>query len=219
MRSHMSLILKEIKSQNLFDLFFLICGISLQLIVGISTHSSLLSIVSGVSGIIAVILCAQRKLIAYPFCFLQLFTYIVLAYQQKFYGEIAENIFYFITMIFGIYWWWVGYDKKNSEIKVKSLSPKLKWLFIIFTILFTLCLYSILINTDDTQPLLDAVSTIPALSAQLLLMARYKENWYYWLVIDLASIVMWSIADNWVMVVQFIFWSINCIYGIYKWRR
>ena len=219
MRSYMSLIFKEIKSQNLFDVLFIICGISLQLIVGIFTSSSLLSLISGISGIIAVILCAQRKLIAYPFCFLQLFTYVVLAYQKRFYGEIVENIFYFVTMIFGIYWWWVGYDKKHSEIKVKSLTPKLQWLFIIFTILFTICSYSILINTDDTQPLLDSVSTIPALSAQLLLMTRYKENWYYWLVIDLASIVMWSIADNWVMVVQFIFWSINCIYGIYKWRR
>lgn len=209
---------KEISNQNLFDKCFIIGGVLLQLIIGIITQSTLITLISGISGILAVILCAQRKLIQFPFSFLQLFTYIILAYEQRFYGELIENVFYFITMLFGMYLWWKGYDSDNSEIKIKRLSKKSARIVLWLNLSLILGFYVILSRTNDTQPLLDAISTIPAFTAQVLLMMRYRENWYYWLIIDIASIIMWAIANNWVMVVQFIFWSINCIYGLKKWQ-
>lgn len=211
---------KELANQNLFDKAFIIGGTLLQLIIGIATNSSLVTIISGVSGILAVILCAQRKLIQFPFSFIQLFTYVILAYEQKFYGELIENVFYFITMLIGMYWWWKGYDSSNSEIKIRKLSLTMNYAVIFANIVVITILYLYLLNqTDDTQPFLDAISTVPAFTAQILLMTRYRENWIYWLIIDLASIIMWAIANNWVMVIQFIFWSINCIYGLKKWKN
>lgn len=210
---------KELNNQNKFDIVFISSGIILQLIVGILTNSTLISFISGISGIFAVVLCAQRKLVQFPFSFLQLFTYVILAYEQHFYGELWENAFYFITMIFGIFVWNSGYNKCKNIISVKKLSKVDNIIVFLLNIVLIYVLYVILKGTNDTQPLLDAISTIPAFTAQFLMMTRYKENWYYWLIIDLASIVMWAIAGNWIMVAQFIFWSINCIYGIYKWRN
>lgn len=210
---------KELNNQNKFDIVFISSGIILQLIVGILTNSTLISFISGISGIFAVVLCAQRKLVQFPFSFLQLFTYVLLAYEQNFYGELWENAFYFITMIFGIFVWNSGYNKYKNIISVKKLSKVDNIIIFLSNIILIYVLYVVLKGTNDTQPLLDAISTIPAFTAQFLIMTRYKENWYYWLIIDLASIVMWAIAGNWIMVAQFIFWSINCIYGIYKWRN
>jgi nicotinamide mononucleotide transporter PnuC len=78
-------------------------------------------------------------------------------------------------------------------------------------------LWSILLNTDDSQPFMDSITTVPAFVAQILMILRYKESWYYWLTIDLGSIIMWSVAGDWCMVAQFVFWSVNCIYGLRKW--
>ena len=36
------------------------------------------------------------------------------------------------------------------------------------------------------------------------------------IIIDVVSIFMWMFADNWIMVIQFIFWAMNCIYGYRK---
>ena len=71
--------------------------------------------------------------------------------------------------------------------------------------------------TDDTQPMLDSLSTVPAFAAQILMILRYREQWAYWLVIDIASVIMWINAENWCMVMQFVFWTLNCSYGTYKW--
>lgn len=213
------IIKKEINHSSLFDKWFIITGVLLQLSIGILTHSTVVTIISGVSGIFAVILCAQRKLIQFPFSFIQLFTYVILAFEQRFYGELIENGFYFITMLMGMYWWWKGYDSTSSEINVKKLSLTMNYAIIFANIVVITILYIYLLKqTDDTQPFLDAVSTVPAFTAQILLMTRYRENWIYWLIIDIASIIMWMKAGNIVMAIQFIFWSINCLYGLKKWK-
>ena len=74
-------------------------------------------------------------------------------------------------------------------------------------------------NTNDSQPLMDAVTTIPAFFAQVLMIYRYKESWIYWFIIDFGAIFMWAAADNWCMVLQYVFWTINCIYGFFKWSE
>lgn len=196
--------------------WFLISGIILEVIVWILTPgSSIISGVSGVSGIIAVVLCSQKKLSQYFFSFLQLFTYSWLAYCERLYGELLENLFYFITMLFGVWYWSKGY---KDEILPKELSLKFNLGVFIFTVLGILGLWIFLRSTDDTQPFLDSVTTVPAFVAQVLLMTKYRENWIYWLIIDIFSIFMWTEAGNYCMVAQFIFWSINCIYGWVLWN-
>ena len=50
-----------------FGLIFLMIGIIIQCVVYQLTNSSILSLVSGISGIFAVVLCSQRKFIFYAF--------------------------------------------------------------------------------------------------------------------------------------------------------
>ena len=69
----------------------------------------------------------------------------------------------------------------------------------------------------NTQPMMDSLTTVPAIAAQTLYMLRYREQWIYWLIIDIASIVMWSIAENYCVVAQYVFWTLNCVYGYYLW--
>jgi nicotinamide mononucleotide transporter len=66
---------------------------------------------------------------------------------------------------------------------------------------------------------LDSATTVPAFIAQMLMIMRYREQWIFWLIIDIGSILMWIHAGDWCMVAQFVFWTINCIYGFYKWSK
>lgn len=89
---------------NKYGLLFATFGVILQIIAFFYTGASLLSLVSGVSGIFAVVLCAERKMSFWVFAWIQLITYVILAIDQKLWGEVGENIFYAITMIAGMFY-------------------------------------------------------------------------------------------------------------------
>ena len=209
----------NILNKDNFGVWFLSIGVILQIISYLITGSSCISLISGITGIIAVVLCAERKMIFWIFAWIQLITYVILAYQQHFYGEIVENIFYAITMLFGMFIWFNHRDSKDQS-KVQSKSLK-KYHFNIVKIGCTLgifILYYILRTTDDTQPFMDSITTVPAFIAQILMICTYKEQWYFWLIIDVFSIIMWAIAGDWNMSLQYVFWTINCLYGLNKWK-
>lgn len=208
-----------IEGRNINEHLFMLIGIFLQLIAWYITKDSLISLISGVTGIISVILCSQRKISFYFFGFIQLGTYMYLAWQQRFYGELIENVFYIITMLIGIVVWLKNYNTEKQIVKSKRLSDRL--FYIICSIMVFICVlfgYYMKYFTDNTQPFMDSFSTVPAFIAQTLLMLRYREQWIFWIIIDVVSIFMWMFADNWIMVIQFIFWTMNCIYGYRKWK-
>ena len=208
-----------IEGRNINEHLFMLIGIFLQLIAWYITKDSLISLISGVTGIISVILCSQRKISFYFFGFIQLGTYMYLAWQQRFYGELIENVFYIITMLIGIVVWLKNYNTEEQIVESKRLSDRL--FYIICSIMVFICVlfgYYMKYFTDNTQPFMDSFSTVPAFIAQTLLMLRYREQWIFWIIIDVVSIFMWMCADNWIMVIQFIFWTMNCIYGYRKWK-
>lgn len=214
--------LEKIKNElfsSRFGTIFMLCGILVQVITAYISGDTILSVISGVAGVISVVLCSQKKFSFYIFAWLQLITYVFLALEQRLYGELIEYAFYSITMAYGMFIWLRHYDNESSSVKARQLSPKTNLSISILTGVAILIVANILSRTDDTQPYLDSMSTVPAFIAQILMILRYREQWYYWLVIDVASIVMWANAGNWCMVAQFVFWAINCAYGINKWQK
>jgi len=202
-----------------FGVWFLLIGIILQFVSFIIIGSSYISLISGVSGILAVVYCAERKLSFWTFAWIQLITYCILAWQQNFYGELIENLFYAITMIYGMFVWNKSRDAENtSKVKSKELSKYRFKGIICCCAIGILILYTILLRTNDTQPFMDSITTVPAFIAQILMILAYREQWYFWLIIDSFSIIMWTIAGDWNMTLQYIFWTINCLYGLNKWK-
>ena len=93
---------------TIFEKLYLFLMIVLQIVVFIINPDSVLNIIAGIAGVISVILCAKGKISFYFVGFIQTGIYLVLSFQEKFYGEVIENIFYLVTMVYGIFVW-----KKN----------------------------------------------------------------------------------------------------------
>jgi nicotinamide mononucleotide transporter len=227
-----------ITGRTTFDWIFLLCGICLQtfaIVYGFMSGNpeSWVSIVSGLTGIVAVVLCAQGKISFYVFGYIQLLTYVFgIAIPFALWGEVIENIFYFVTMVYGTYIWFKNYKKKengSTEIAAKKLSKK-GWIisialltgFTVATGLFLtnahLLLPTIFTEADPT-PWLDAITTVAPFIAQIFMMLGYRDQWAFWIVEDIISIIMFIILGSWVMVAQYLFWTVNCIYGWYMWSR
>lgn len=210
--------LSKIFEYKHFSKLFLLSGIIFQTICCLLVNDPWISYVCALSGIICVILCAQKKMSQFIFSFIQLFTYSYISYKAKLYGEVLVQAFYLVTMIFGIFVWKKHLADNKTEIISKELNHKEVTVTSILGIISCIILYRMLLLTDDPQVFMDSVTTVTAFIAQILMMCRFRDNWIWWLMLDIASIYMWAIAGNWLLVIQFILWSINCLYGYYNWK-
>ena len=110
-------------------------------------------------------------------------------------------------------------ENQSAEVKAKKLNA-VGWAITIGALVVGVTILTIVLTkTSDPQPFLDAISTIPAFIAQILMVLGYREQWLHWLIIDVASIIMFIMIGNWMMVAMFFFWTVNCIYGWYKWTK
>ena len=200
---------------------FLTLGVLVQIVTfSLLSEDNPWSLVSGILGIFSVVLGAQANILTFVFGFAQVVTYTYLCCVERFYAEIAMNIYYFVTMIYGAYCWRNRLVQHSLQVQTRCLSPKFLPVISVMIIMVSLLVGWLLSRyTDDPQPYLDSFTTVPAIVAQLLMILAYREQWYLWLIVDVLAILMWLRAENYCMAVQYVFWCANCIYGYIYWTR
>ena len=200
--------------------FFLVAGLLVQVITFCLLPHSPWAIVSGIFGICSVVLSAQGNILTFVFGFVQVATYTYLCCIERFYAEIAINIYYFVTMIYGVYCWRKRLSNNTLQLTTRSLPNKMiPWVIVLIVALSLFVGWGLAHYTDDPQPYLDAFTTVPAIAAQLLMILAYREQWYLWLAVDVLAVVMWLRAENYCMAAQYAFWCANCIYGYIQWTK
>ena len=217
-----------IAGRSVFDWAFLAAGLSVQVVVFAFTDAGWLSVVSGLAGIVSVILCSQGKISTFFFGFIQIATYLYLSLVARLYAEVGINVFYLLSQFYGIWLWRKHYDaatatsEATAGVGLQSRSLRLR----VFSLIMLLTLaaaaltgYALRLWTDDSQPWLDAFTTVPAIVAQVLMVMAYREHWYIWLMIDVLAVAMWLRAGDWCLAAQYAFWCANCLYGLHKWRN
>ena len=207
-----------------FDWSFLIAGWLVQVVVFLIAPAHPLSLVSGLLGITSVILCSQGNILTFFFGFGQILTYTYLCWLERFYAGIAMNAFYFVSQIYGIYAWrrLVRHaDDNRSQVITPRNIPLPVFAVIIAAMAAVAALSGWLLSryTDDTQPYMDALTTVVSVVAQVMLVMAIRQQWWLWLFVDVLFVAMWIIAGNGCMVAQYIFWCANCVYGLIRWRN
>ena len=209
------------EGRKIFDYCFIALGLLVQVVTYcLMPHDTWLSLLSGCLGVCSVCLASQGNIWTFAFGFGQVITYTYLCWTQRFYGEIAINAYYFGTMVYGVFVWKSRVNSRESRVIVPR---KLRWQTMVLIGAATLVLsgltgWGLATWTDDTQPYLDAFTTIPALVAQVLMILVYREHWFFWLAIDVLSVALWLRAGDYCMVAQYVFWCANCLYGLHRWR-
>lgn len=210
---------------KIFDYSFLSLGLAIQVAVywlqpAATDQLAIISLISGLMGICSVCLTAQGNILTFLFGFGQVGTYTYLCITQRFYGEIMINAYYFITMIYGIFVWKKRLNSSDLIVEPKRLKASVfVWIAVATLLLSWLTGWALARWTDDTQPYLDAFTTVPALVAQVLMILVYREHWFIWLAVDVLATVMWLRAGNYSMAAQYIFWCLNCLYGLRRWSK
>lgn len=212
-----------LEGYTLFEKVFLMSMVLLQVVVYCIVPDSMIGMICGVSGVICVVLTAKGKLISYLFNFIQIVTYMYICWGVGLYLEFAENIFYFVTCILGVFLW-----KKNmtvnedgsEQVITKKFQAKHWIATVVISVIGTVILGYIGEHyLNSTLPYYDALTNVLALVAQMLMVWRFREQWLVWIVIDVTCLIMFTLLCQWSMVAMYIAWTINAIYGWINWSK
>jgi nicotinamide mononucleotide transporter len=187
----------------------------------ISNHIDLvLEIVAVLCGVAYVILAARKNIWCWPFGILgsAISIYIFIVYS-KLYAEALLYSYYVVAGIMGWVYWKKGEISSSPDIVSKPLKNHL--FLLLFGLFLSLGLYQVitLFFPEAQRPLFDSFTTIFSFIATWLTVKKWIENWLYWIVINLASIVLYQSRGLELYSYLMLFNAIVALYGYIRWRE
>lgn len=196
-------------------------------IVGVSVyqHDTILSILAAVTGVICVILCGLGKVSNYFFGTINVILYAIVAYKAKYYGDVMLNIlYYFPTNILGWILWEKNIDQQSNTVYKRRMTLK-QDIILFFVSIISVFGYSYVLKLlGGNLPIVDSMSTVFSIIAQVLMIKRFTEQWIIWIVVDVVSVIMWFAAlfTEGASIAMLLMWSVylgNAIIMYIKWRK
>ena len=145
--------------------------------------------------------------------------YVHLFIVARLYMESALHSFYFAMAIYGWYMWHGG-RSGDKELPV-SVWPLDRHAIAIVGIAALAAVNGWMLDrwTDAAFPYIDSATTWGAIWTTFLVARKVFENWYYWLVIDAASVIIYWSRDLEFTALLFVVYLAMIPFGIVAWRR
>lgn len=215
--------MKIFKDWNLFEKSWLIIFTLINVAVLIYSKEGILGFTASVTGMLSVILVAKGKISNYYFGIINVVIYGFISYNSKYYGEAMLNILYFLPMqIIGFMMWRrnnVNIDE-SKEVKAERMTVKEIILWSVLSGIAVIVYGIILKKLNNTLPMADSFTTVLSVTAMILMVKRYIEQWIVWIMIDIVAIYMWLfIKSDYNITIMWTAYLVNAIYGLYNWAK
>jgi nicotinamide mononucleotide transporter len=180
---------------------------------------SLPEVIAVVTAILYLAFAIQQKIVCWIFAAISTAIYAWLFVEAKLYMESVLNVFYLIMAGYGWYVWNSGRDD-GHEKRVTAWSLKTHCVAIVAILTLSLCSGYFLCNYSDAAfPYIDSLTTWSAIWATFLVARKVLENWWYWLLIDIASVFIYWSRDLQLTGVLFAVYVIMIPAGLISWRK
>ncbi|HSD69560.1 MAG TPA: nicotinamide riboside transporter PnuC [Woeseiaceae bacterium] len=169
---------------------------------------------------IAYLLLAIRQNIWCWFCAaVSSAIYVYLFISAKLYMESALNGYYFLMAAYGWYVWHSG-TERSSDLPVCTWPLRVHALAIAsIAALAATSGFLLQRYTDAALPYIDSLTTFGAVWTTFLVARKVLENWWYWLVIDAASVAIYWSRDLPLTALLFVLYLCLIPFGLWSWRR
>lgn len=189
-----------------------------------SGNGGLLSTAASLIGVTALIFVAKGDAFGQVLTIIFSVIYGIVSLKFKYYGEIITYLGMsapaaFITLVS-----WLKHPYTKNEVKVSKMTCK-KLLTVIFSsIAVTIGFYFILKALGTANLIVSTISVFTSFSACMLLIMRLPHYAIAYSFNDIVLIVLWVLAAvesiNYLpMVICFVMFLANDIYGFYNWRK
>ena len=161
---------------------------------------SYLEFIGTIFNLACVILVARKNILNWPLGLIGVLLFGALFYQINLYADLFEQIYFFITGIWGWYMWQAAKkpkeDKERIVVTKNTNKVNIMWLgvIVIGTLIGTWVMSNIhiwlpaLFPEAASLPLPDTATTAASFVATILMMQRKLESWILWIAVDIVAI-------------------------------
>ncbi|MCH7981264.1 MAG: nicotinamide mononucleotide transporter [Proteobacteria bacterium] len=174
----------------------------------------------GVAAAIAYLILAIRQdILCWVFAGISTVIYVYLFFTARLYMESVLNVFYLAMAVYGWVSWRAGRGE-NANLAV-TIWPWRRHAVAMLVIVALSLVNGFLLTTytDAEFPYIDSLTTWSAFWATFLVARKVLENWWYWLVIDVASVFIYWQRDLELTALLFVVYVIMIPFGFISWRR
>lgn len=177
-----------------------------------------LELTGAVLGLIQIWLLVRRSIWNFPLAMASVSLIAVTLFRDKLYSEAGLQLFFFVVNAVGWFQWRAASNASNHVPVGWMTGPqRMTWLGI--TVVLSLSLGWLMHRfTDAALPFADSAVAGASIAAQLLLNMRRIENWLLWVVIDVASIVLFYSRDLYFLMALYLAFLIISVIGLRQWR-
>ena len=140
----------------------------------------------------------------------------VLFYQVQLYADATLMVFYIGTSLIG----WQQWQRGAAAAEIQRTPWPLLGLFGLIALATMLGYgYLLYLNTDAFAPFADSAVLTFSVVAQLLLMKRRVETWWFWLLVNTIAIPLYASRDLTLTSLVYVGFWFNACYGFWRWHR
>lgn len=208
-----------------------------------------ISAVAAILGVFCVVLGAKGSMANWIFGTVEAFLHIYICFVTHIYGDFIQRLVYNLPMQFVGWRMWskrrrhdnsgtihtryMTWPQRLVTLLAVALGTYLLGLFLLY---FGPWLIEVIqqifpdvqfktLKADYDTPLqlwLDSFTTVMAIVTMYVSVKAFVEQWYMWLLINVAYIAMWLMSDSvfsFMTVAKYSVYLINSFYGIYQWNK
>lgn len=205
--------------------------------------------IAAILGVFCVVLGAKGSLANWFFGIVEAFLHIYICFCTHIYGDMLQRLFYNLPMQFIGFKSWKKRTRKDgtATIHTRYMNNRQRWITVASVVAGTLALGVFLIyfgpwmigvltdifpdmkfktlkmDYDSTSQLwLDSFTTVMSIITMIVSVKAFVEQWYMWLIINIAYIAMWLMSDSvfsFMTVSKYCVYLVNSVYGIYMWNK
>lgn len=176
---------------------------------------STLSILAFVFGVAGVWFTIQKNSWCWPLGLISVLTSSVEFYQQRLFGDMSLQAFYFVA---GVYGWFYWNRKQQTVFNVRNTPAEMRNILILITGLQFGLYYYLLKQLRGDQFLFDALLTACSLTATYMMTKRWIENWMMWVIIDLAYVFLYVLKSMWLFSALYFVFAGMAYFGWKQWK-
>ena len=212
--------------RSLFGWFYLIILSAIPAVFEFTKSGPIdtLGLWTSITGIVCVILVTEGRASNYFFGLINSIVYLIMALQSGFYGEVITTLYFLVSQPIGLYLWLSSFanheEKQEETFQAKRLDLK-GWIkYLSITAIMWLGMGFAYQSIGSNRPFRDSVTDGTNGVGQLLMNNLYAEQWIFWIATNIFSIYLWwGSGGNLQIVVMYLVYTINSLYGWYKWNQ
>jgi nicotinamide mononucleotide transporter len=171
------------------------------------------------AAVLYLLLAIRENIWCWLFAGISTAIYVYLFVGARLYMESALNVFYFAMAIYGWSVWYRGRTPARELPVTTWPIPAHAWAIVAIVVASGISGFLLDEFTNAEFPYVDSATTWSAIWATFLVARKVLENWWYWLVIDFASIFIYWSRDLQLTAVLFVIYVILIPFGLIRWTQ